>query len=313
MKITIDTKKGKEALSKVLQKTSEVGKKAVDDIQQGAKDFSEKQKQESYLKRLEKYNPLFIDEYQTEGFVVPNIIIFVDEGDRKNIDVCQGAIGWKHSENNTDMLFLYNNGLELNEYQFYPAKTDGVFVVDSFDKNRYIRVDMVFSKAHEERMAELKQVAYSLGAKSCSIEITESNVEVQTDTSSKTMKFGLPKKIANAGVQNEALTTNASSIKRTGKIVAEFDGHNEPVKPNLKWFSSDDNIKNLIEMRLSKGNSIKSEIIELAGSASATMTQKTACAIDGALSKIGSAKISANTENQAQKEQNSTLVFVVEF
>ena len=47
MKITIDTVKGKEALSKALQKTSEVGKKAVGDIQQGAKEFSEKQKQEA--------------------------------------------------------------------------------------------------------------------------------------------------------------------------------------------------------------------------------------------------------------------------
>lgn len=313
MKITIDTKKGKEALSKALQKTSEVSKKAVDDIQQSAKEFSEKQKQEAYLKRLEKYNPLFIDEYKSEEFVVPNIIIFVDEGDRKNVDVCQGAIGWKHNENNTDMLFLYNNGLELNEYQFYPAKTDGVFVVDSFDKNRYIRVDMVFSKAHEERMAELKQVAYSLGAKNCSIEITESNVEVQTDKNSKGMKIGLPKKLGNVGNQNEALTTNASSIKRTGKIVAEFDGNNEPVQPNLKWFANDDNIKNLIEMRLSKGNSIKSEIIELAGSSSATMTQKTACAIDGALNKFVSAKVSSNIEKQAQREQNSTLLFIVEF
>ncbi len=313
MKITIDTTKGKEALSKALQKTSEVGKKAVGDIQQGAKEFSEKQKQEAYLKRLEKYNPLFIDEYETEGFAIPNIIIFVDEGDRKNVDVCQGAIGWKHSENNTDILFLYNNGVELTDYQFYPAKTDGVFVVDSFDKSKYIRVDMVFNKAHEERMAELKQVAYSLGAKNCSIEITESNIEVQTDKSSKAMKFGLPKKIASVGAQNEAVSTSANSIKRTGKIVAEFDGHNEPVQPVLKWFANDDNIKNLIEMRLSKGNSIKSEIIELAGSSSATMTQKTACAIDGALNKFGSAKVASNIEKQAQREQNSTLVFVVEF
>ena len=313
MKITIDTTKGKEVLSKALQKTSEVGKKAVCDLHEGAKEFSEKQKQEAYLRRLEKYNPFFTDEYNSENFVFPGIVVFVDEGDRKNVDVCEGAIGWKHNENNTDMLFLYNNGLELNEYSFYPAKTDGVFVVDSFDKNKYIRVDMVFSKAHEERMAELKQVAYSLGAKNCSIEITESNIEVQTDKSSKIMKFGLPKKVASVGAQNESLTTNANSIKRTGKIVAEFDGHNEPVQPTLKWFANDDNIKNLIEMRLSKGNSIKSEIIELAGSSSATMTQKTACAIDGALNRFGSAKVSSNIEKQAQREQNSTLLFIVEF
>ena len=313
MKINIDTKKGKEAFSKVLQKTSDAGKKAVADIQQGAKDFSDKQKQEAYQKRMEKYNPLFIEEYENDSFVIPNIIVFVDEGERKDIDVCQGAIGWKESENNTDMLFLYNDCLEMSEFVFYPAKSDGVFVADTFDKNKYLRVDTVFNKAHEERMAELKQIAYSLGAKSCSIEITESNTEIQTDKKSAGIKLGLPKKVASVGVQNDNTSSSANSIKRTGKIVAEFNGHDNPEQPKLKWFANDENIKNLIEMRLSKQNSIKSEVLELAGSTSATMSQKTACAIDGALSKLGSAKASSNTEKQAQKEQNSILLFAVEF
>lgn len=312
MKINIDTKKGKETLSKVLQKTSDAGKKAVADIQQGAKDFSDKQKQEAYQKRLEKYNPFFIEEYESEDFIIPNIIAFVDEGDRKDIDVCQGAIGWKENDNNTEMLFLYNDSLDLSDYVFYPAKTDGVFVVDSFDKNKYLRVDTVFNKAHEERMAELKQIAYSLGAKSCSIEISESSAEVQTDKKSAGMKMGL-KKVGSFGAQKEASTTSANSIKRSGKIVATFNGHDEPTQPNLKWFANDENIKNLIEMRLSNSNSIKSEILELSGSTSATMTQKIACAIDGALQKIGSLKASSNTVNQAQKEQNSMLIFAIDF
>ena len=70
MKINIDTKKGKEAFSKVLQKTSDAGKKAVADIQQGAKDFSDKQKQDAYQKRLEIYNPFFMEEYENDNFVI---------------------------------------------------------------------------------------------------------------------------------------------------------------------------------------------------------------------------------------------------
>ena len=40
-------------------------------------------------------------------------------------------------------------------------------------------------------------------------------------------------------------------------------------------------------MRLNSINQIQSEILILEGSLSATMSQKTACAIDGAIGKIG--------------------------
>ena len=86
MKISIDTKKGKETLSKVLQKTSNVSKKAVADIQQSAKEFSEKQKQEAYQKRLKKYNPLFPDTYRSESFNIPNLIMIRDDAERRDVD-----------------------------------------------------------------------------------------------------------------------------------------------------------------------------------------------------------------------------------
>ena len=75
MKVNIDTKKGKEALSKAFQKTSDISKKAVNDIQHGAKELSEKAKNESYLRRLKKYNPLFPDKYQSDTFNIPNMIM----------------------------------------------------------------------------------------------------------------------------------------------------------------------------------------------------------------------------------------------
>ena len=65
-------------------------------------------------------------------------------------------------------------------------------------------------------------------------------------------------------------------------------------------------------MRMSSMNQIKSETLILEGSGSATMSQKTACSIDGAVKGIG-VKAKTDIEGQATKENHSRLIFKVEF
>ena len=75
--------------------------------------------------------------------------------------------------------FLRNSMSPLNlMYRFIPTATcDAVYYVDSFDRNNFINVNNLFERAHEERMAELEHIAYSLGAKRCSIELSEASSE----------------------------------------------------------------------------------------------------------------------------------------
>ena len=106
--------------------------------------------------------------------------------------------------------------------------------------------------------------------------------------------------------------TSENSSQRSGKIVIEFEGNDNPKRPKLKWFQHDDNIKKLIEMRCKNANTVKSEVLELSGASSATMSQKTAYAIDGAISKIG-VKGASDMERHAKREQQSKLIFSIEF
>lgn len=273
--------------------------------------MSEKAKQDSYLRRMKKYNPLFPDVYTGEDFIMPNMIVIVDEAVRRGIDVCEGAIGWRNTENGIETLYLYDDAIKLRNIQFIPAPScDAVYYVDSFSPNRYIRTDCIFSKAHEERLAELKHIAHSLGAKSCSIEISEASHTLKH--SSK--KFGMAEKAPGANLSNTSENTASyqNSSQHIGRITAQFEGSNEPRKPKLKWFAHDDTIKRLIEMRCKNDNSIKSETLELSGATSATMSRKTACAIDGAISKMGF-KGSTSMEMQATTENTSKLIFIIEF
>ena len=315
MKINIDTKKGAEAVSGFLQKTSDLSKKTISDVQAGANDLSEKMKQDSYQRRLKKYNPLFPDVYQSESFNLPNMIMIRDDAERRGIDVCEGAIGWTNNESGMEVLYLYDEFIPTCGITFIPsADCDAVYYVDSFDRSRFIRIDCIFNKAHEERLAELEHIAYCLGARSCSIEISESTVEVNVSKKKAAFSGGAIFNGVKAS-STESAEHNLSaknSTKRSGRIHVQMEGHQSPHQPTLKWFANDNTIKNLIESRCSGEVGIKSKTLELSGSSSATMSQKTACSIDNA---VGAMKLKGNStmESQAIKENHSTLYFNIEF
>lgn len=314
MKINIDAKKGKDVLTKALQKTSDVGKKAAENVQKGVQDITEKARNDSYLRRLKKYNPLFPYIYQSEEFNIPNMIVIVDDAVRRGIDVCEGAMGWIDNANGMEIMCLYDEAVKISKIKFIPTVTcDAVYYVDSFDRTRFIRTDCIFSKAHEEKLAELQNIAYSLGAKTCTIEISESNTEISVNKKKAKLGAKVDKFKTSTTENMEQLLSQESTNLRSGKIIAKFDGSDNPKRPSLKWFAHDENIKKLIEMRCKNTNSLKSQVLELSGASSATMSQKTAYAIDGAISKIGGGKISSDMENRAKREHQSTLIFSVEF
>ena len=308
MKINFDTKKSAEAMSTFLQKTSDVSKKALDEAQKSAVAMSEKAKQDSYERRLKKYNPLFPDVYDAPDFKYPNMIVIVDAAVRKNIDVCEGAIGWRDIEGDAEVLYLYEMESNYKDIQFVPtAMCNAAYYIDSFNPNRYIRVDCIFDKAHDERLAELKGIAHALGAKRCTIEITESSREISS--AERQGKLGLGKVLT---AKAEQSFQSATAKSRSGRITAEFEGNSTPHRPKLKWFAQDETINRLIDMRCKTGNTLKTETLMLSGSSSATMSRQTAASIDTAITK---AKLggSISMSSEAMNEHNSKLVFEIEF
>lgn len=307
MKINFDKKKFTTITTDIIQKTVDTSKKVVLDTKKNVGSAIDKARSEALLRKLKKLNPVFPDQYESDEFNLPNVIIIVDDAVRRGNKLCDGAIGWLSNDAGIEMLCLYDEAIEFSKLKFIPAAVcDAIYYIDSFDRSKFIRTDCIFSKAHEERIAELKHIAHCLGAKKCSIEINESQIGVNIQKRSALIK----KSIHSVDTQESTETnlTQSGSDSRSGKVEIEFDGNANCIKPELKWFSYDDNIKRLIEMRMSNSNSVKSETLELSGSSSATMSQKTACAIDSA---IGSGGLSLSS--QAEKENRSKLIFHIEF
>ena len=310
-----ETKKEPGKLAGFWQKATEVGKNAAEGVQKGAVALSEKVKEDGYQHRLKKYNPLFPDEYNAPSFCLPNLIVIVDDEVRRGIDVCEGAIGWRSNKTGAEVLYLYDEAISISGIKFIPTPAcDTAYYVDPFDRKRYIKVDCIFSKAHEERLAELKHIAHSLGAKRCSIEITETSREQGFSSRTSIVDRSSAKKNSNQSTDTtiEATASFNNQTSRSGKIISNFEGGSEPCRPKLKWFANDDTIKNLIDARCKGVNVLKSEVLTLTGSSSATMSRKAAASIDGVLKKIN-IQCSASMESQANTEHSNTLIFSVEF
>ena len=297
----------KNSFDKLLQKTVGTSKKVAVSAKENVGTVIEKAKLGAMSRKLKKLNPVFPEQYRCEEFNLPNIIMIVDDAVRKNEKLCEGAIGWLETINEVEVLCLYDEAIEFSLLKFIPAPTcDAIYYVDNFDRNKFVRTDFIFSKAHEEKIAELKHIAFCLGAKRCYIELSEARTDSKTQETKASAKESAYGKKVQESFENTV--SQSTSDLRSGKNVIEFENNTNCTMPELKWFSYDDNIKRLIEMRLGGSCTVKSETLELVGASSATMSQKTARAIDCV---VGEGELSLST--QAEKEYHSKLIYHVEF
>lgn len=289
-----------------MNKATDLGKKAAAEIQKGAKEIGEQTQKSIHEQRLKYYNPLFREKFYSEEFSLPNVIQIVDDAVRRGVDVCEGAIGWTEKVKDVEVLFLYDDFVKESKINFVPfIKCDAIYCVDAFDNShsRYINTDDIFDRSLNEKIAELAHIAYSLGAKSCAIEIVESDTSIVNNNSHIS---GGVKKIDAAAEQEHF---KKKRTNQSGKNISYFEGNNTPTKPKLKWFKYDDSINNLIKMRCSGNNAIKHQQLTLRGSAFVTMSEKNAVAIDSIRKSI----VNFEMKKRFTKEHSSLMVLDIEF
>ena len=221
MKINFDKQKSVKAVTNLVNNTVDLSKKVASSTKDNVTNLVEKTKQRNIERKLRKLNPLFPEGFNSADFKLPNMIMIVDDAVRRDIELCNGSIGWISKDSNTEVLFLYDEAVEYSKLEFIPSVTcDAIYYVDSFDRNKFIRTDCIFNKAHEERLAELKNIAYSLGAKRCSIEIIEADSTSQKTEWSAIITEAYTKTKVTEG--SEQSSTSSGQNKRSGKIEIEF-------------------------------------------------------------------------------------------
>ena len=326
-KMNLFGKKAKENAEIALQKAGEYGKisaeksmevlqKAGEGMQRGFADLQERINDDSYQRRMKKYNPVFMEQYSADDFKTPKMIMVVSDHERQDIDVCQGSIGWLEKQKDVNAFCIYENAVETSGMTFIPSPQAGaLYYVDNFNDNKYIRTDCIFDEAYKGKLAELKHIAYCLGAKQCIIEIREESKKVAIDKKKFNAKESAKLKIGEASSTEKIEQSSSSKEKvyREGKIVVKMGGNSEPKRPTLKWFKNDETIKEIIDKRLENNNPVNEEIIHLKGSSYSTMSQKTAYEIDVAVKKLAGANVKTKVESDYLNESNYSFNYIIQF
>lgn len=128
----------------------------------------------AYQQQLNRYRPITKEAYQSPSFHLPNMIRIVDGNERRGIDVCRDAIGWLDTVKGTQIFNLYREAIGDSELSFYPKPSlYSTYYIDAFDRSRFVDLDSYFATMQQDKMAELRRIAFMLGAKHCKLEVTE--------------------------------------------------------------------------------------------------------------------------------------------
>ncbi len=307
-------KKRGNGFRRAMTRVGEVSARAYSTARDRAQVYSER-------REMRKLNPLFREQYQSPEFNLPNVIQIVDDAVRRDIDLCQGAIGWRDTVKGVEILYLYDEAIEFSGLSFDPAPVcDSVYYVDPHRRDLFINVDGYFDSMQQKKLAELQRIADSLGAIHYWVEMVDASeksttfgAEVnQEDTAdeNENPKKG-KKKTSNSHGGMTVTPTMKSEAKSHKKIVASasFSGSRRPVQPELCWFAHDDNVQNLIRMRCN-GRKIQEYNITLTASSTSSMSIGTAIKVNEALTHM---KLTCNFAVKSQEEHSHNLIFKLEF
>lgn len=311
MGIEIDRIKdmAEECAEKASSGAADVGAVVADQAKKGFRFVRKAVQDANYEMRLRRYNPLFLDDLQVEGYAFPQMIVIEDGDERKDIDVCEGAIGWSSDEAELNIVHLYSRFAESVGVTFYPSpKMDSVYLVDPNDPNRYIDLGLYFQTIEDEKIAELIEVGRCLGAKKCKVE----TYEVEKQVSLKKGKVGIGRGAAGADVDASSAQARRKECKTLS--VQEFAGSDTPQRPILRLFKDDVTIKNLVESFCGENNANKPKSLhrEVEHSSANTMSSAMAGKVETALKKIG-AEFNFSFEGEVKKESRQTLALDMEF
>jgi hypothetical protein len=139
----MNEKDNKKKFSEFMQKTADVSKrvasstyegtkkvvgKIATDTYEGTQKMAKKIKEDNEKKEYERLSPLFLEDYQSESFNIPNVIKIVDDAVRRDNKMCEGAIGWlamegagKTNLKKTEVLYLYDEAREISGIPFFFA------------------------------------------------------------------------------------------------------------------------------------------------------------------------------------------------
>lgn len=190
--------------------------------------------------------------------------------------------------------------------KFYPDNDCEFYYVNPTDRDAYISLDEYFSYLKMVRINELQRVAQDLGAKHFKVTYKE---ERTTFSETKGNTHIKAQKVVNVDGEHDASEKKYSMIDVAAEM--HMDGH-APQKPELIYLLKDENVNNLIRLRMTGGETFRHHKISIKMSNSSGIKEKDAIKIDAALKGL---KVSGNTTvvNEVKNELRRYLEYEIDF
>ena len=263
------------------------------------------------------YNPLFLEDYQSEDFDMPKLVVIADEDIRKGNELCEGAIGWLNTRRIPEIIFMYEEFVPNSAIRFSPRPICGsAYDRHPFEPDLYLQVKDYLKICKRDQLTELKNIAYLLGATRCSVEVHQEKGLVGALGLARDIHVQSKLAGEHAGSDaSQTLDAERSSNETLSIVMNEsFDPGATPKRPDLQWFAHDNEILSLVEKRCSPDvcSTMNSYSIDITSSTASSISIDLASSIDASL---GAAKVKAGDSLSAtlKKEEKKRFIFKIEF
>lgn len=287
-------------MSEIASTMSEAAKRTANNVRESA---NEKARQ----MELKALQPIFAETLDDADYTMTKLIR-ICEKDKKRMEseVCQNSIGYYTETKGLRVVNIYCEYLDLFDITLYPDNSYEFYYIDPTDRDRYIALDEYFSYLKVARVSELQKLAQQLGAKHFRVTYKE---EKMSFSSRKSMQSIHAENVIGAASNQDSEKSKYSTVD----IAAEFecDGH-DPITPELRYLQKDENIQNLIHMRMHEQAPLKHQRIMIKLSNSSGIKESDAIKIDAVLKGLKCTG-NASVTNEAKNEMRRYLEYEIDF
>lgn len=253
-----------------------------------------------------RIKPVTLNEINEPAFRIPRMIYIVGDDKYSDHYVMKDAIGHIESEKGMEYLVLYSKYAESIGCDFYPMVNEFyIYYVDPCYPRKYICLNDYFEFIEKAKFNEMEIVAQKIGAKHLDVELTEEHRLFF----SKKAKIKGKSKLGDVEMEGQYAKEETETIKSVGH--ADFNGQ-KPERPELVYLKNEEEIKQLIELRLNENNQIKSKEFQFKYNRTTGISTMNAAKIDAVLKKIG-IKTKNSISNKAEEEDRRYFKYKVEF
>lgn len=257
--------------------------------------------------------PVFLEDLPFPGmgsaFVGHPAILAVVARDKKRSEsqACIGSVGYHLPTKGLELLNIYEDCASRMKLIFYPSLFQGIYLADPYREGCYIALEQYFAYLRKSMVTELQLIAQDLGARHIQIAFCEHKKDIVDEKGHGKTKAGKTEIAASLSDS----TNELSSVEIAADV--HFSGHDHPIAPELIYFKNEDDIPNLIRMRMdSNANKIKSKTYRFQCDRLFGSSINGAAKISATLDSVKCAA-SVDFSQKIQRESRTELEYTIEF